>query len=122
MPTDIQRKLIVVTLTAIIGSNRVVAGPYEDALAASKRHDYATALRLLRPLAEKGDGQAQSDLGAMYYFNQGVARKQPAASAGAQHPRRSRGSAGDPPAPGRSRLTARCRLAQTNRRTTMPHT
>jgi len=37
----------------------VVAGPLEDADVAIKRHDYATALRLIRPLAEQGNANAQ---------------------------------------------------------------
>ena len=41
----------------------VVAGPLEDANAAIKRRDYATALRLIRPLAERGDANAQYNLG-----------------------------------------------------------
>jgi TPR repeat protein len=42
------------------------AGQDEDAGAAFERGDYATALRLLRPLAEQGDANAQIVLGAMY--------------------------------------------------------
>jgi hypothetical protein len=37
----------------------VAAGPIEDARAANLRGDYATALRLLRPLADQGDAFAQ---------------------------------------------------------------
>ncbi len=36
------------------------AGPYENGLAAYQRGDYATALRLWRPLAERGDADAQT--------------------------------------------------------------
>jgi hypothetical protein len=32
-----------------------VAGPFEDAQAAHGRNDYATALRLWRPLADQGN-------------------------------------------------------------------
>jgi uncharacterized protein len=48
------------------------AGPIEDADAATKKGDYATALKLLRPLAERGDPAAQTNLGAMYLGGQGV--------------------------------------------------
>ena len=48
------------------------AGPFEDVTAAYKRQDYATALRLIRPLADKGDAAAQSNLGLMYDKGQGV--------------------------------------------------
>jgi TPR repeat protein len=44
----------------------VAAGPLEDADAALKRRDYATALRLIRPLAEQGDASAQYNLGVFY--------------------------------------------------------
>ena len=59
----------------------VVAGPYEDGVAAYHRGDYATALRLLRPLAEHGSVprfgcgvpcKAQTYLGVMYAKSQGV--------------------------------------------------
>ena len=42
------------------------AGPYQDALAAYGRGDYATALSLLRPLAAQGNAWAQFNLGAIY--------------------------------------------------------
>jgi hypothetical protein len=41
----------------------VAAGPLEDADAAIKRRDYATAVRLIRPLAVQGDANAQYKLG-----------------------------------------------------------
>ena len=37
------------------------------ALAAEARHDYATELKLLRPLAEQGNALAQQRLGTMYF-------------------------------------------------------
>ena len=53
--------------------NSAMAGPQEDGLAAYQRGDYATAMRLLRPFAEKGNAVAQFDLGVMYASNgQGV--------------------------------------------------
>jgi uncharacterized protein len=48
------------------------AGPLEDGLAAYEKGDYPTAMRLLRPLAERGDANAQTKLGAMYYNSYGV--------------------------------------------------
>ena len=48
------------------------AGPSEDADAAMKRHDYKTALRLIRPLAEQGDANAQYNLGVFYDNGLGV--------------------------------------------------
>jgi TPR repeat protein len=44
----------------------VAAGPLEDADTAIKRRDYATAVRLIRPLAEQGDASAQYNLGVFY--------------------------------------------------------
>jgi TPR repeat protein len=49
-----------------------VAGPFEDAQAAHGRRDYATALRLWRPLADQGNAEAQYALGFMYDRGQGV--------------------------------------------------
>ncbi len=54
----------------------VLAAPawagWDEAVAAHKRGDYATALRELRPLAEQGDAPAQYYLGHMYRTGQGV--------------------------------------------------
>jgi len=47
-------------------------GPFEGAMAAYKRGDYATALRLLRPLANKGHRAAQNSLGMMYSQGKGL--------------------------------------------------
>ena len=48
--------------------------PFEGAVAACKRGDYATALRLLRPLARGGHHAAQNTLGMMYGQGKGVAQ------------------------------------------------
>lgn len=48
------------------------AGPFEDALAAYERHEYETALQLMRPLAEQGNAEAQNGMGALYYHGYGV--------------------------------------------------
>src|SRR5450759_1722680 len=53
-------------------STPVTAGPVEDAAAALGRGDYATALRLIRPLADQRDAYAQYNLGLMYANGQGV--------------------------------------------------
>ncbi len=49
-----------------------VAGPFEDGVAAHDNGDYATALRLWRPLAEQGYANAETNLGIMYYEGRGV--------------------------------------------------
>ena len=51
-----------------------VAGPLEDGMDAHKSGDYATALRLWRPLAEQGNADAQFALGFMLERGQGVLR------------------------------------------------
>jgi TPR repeat protein len=50
----------------------VAAGPIEDVDTAIKRRDYATAVRLIRPLAEQGDATAQYNLGVFYDNGLGV--------------------------------------------------
>jgi hypothetical protein len=49
-----------------------MAMPFEDGMAAYQREDYATAMRLWRPLADQGHAGAQSNLGVMYEKGQGV--------------------------------------------------
>jgi TPR repeat protein len=51
-----------------------VAGPFEEGVAALQRGDFATALRLLRPLAASGNADAQFNLGWMYANGKGVSR------------------------------------------------
>jgi TPR repeat protein len=53
-------------------ATQVAAGPLEDADVAIKRRDYATAVRLNRPLAEQGDANAQYNLGVFYDNGLGV--------------------------------------------------
>jgi uncharacterized protein len=68
-------KLLRATLTAslmLAMAGAAVAGPLEDGQAAYQRGDYATALRLLRPLAEQGNATAQGTLGGMYQLGHGV--------------------------------------------------
>jgi hypothetical protein len=49
----------------------VAAGPLEDGYTAYTRGDFATAMRLMRPLADQGDTTAQTVVGLLYYFNYG---------------------------------------------------
>ncbi len=63
------------TLTALVLCLCITtaqADQFDDAYAAYKKGDYATTLRLLRPLAETGDASAQYSLGNMYANGQGV--------------------------------------------------
>jgi len=50
------------------------AGPWEDGMAAYNRGDYVPAIRLFRPLAERGNAKAQSVLGVMFRRGEGVPR------------------------------------------------
>ncbi len=63
--------LLIVNLGAPITG---AAGSLEDAGAAYAKGDYATALRLLGPLADQGSAKAQTILGVMYANGQGVAQ------------------------------------------------
>ena len=66
-------KIIVAALALLVAvSAPVAAGPFEDGYAAHEKGDYATALRLLRPLAEGGNSDAQHNLGVMYEKGRGV--------------------------------------------------
>src|SRR4030095_4822684 len=53
-------------------ADTVAAGPLEDADAAVKKRDYATAVRIIRPLADQGDARAQYTLGVFYDNGLGV--------------------------------------------------
>jgi uncharacterized protein len=49
-----------------------IAGPLEDGLAAYEKYDYETALKMLEPLADQGNVDAQVRLGIMYRNGRGV--------------------------------------------------
>jgi TPR repeat protein len=76
MHTNILHRLMItlLTLSFIVSSGVALADQFEDSIAAYDRGDYATAVRLLRPLAEQGNAQAQNGLGAMYYNGKGIAQ------------------------------------------------
>lgn len=66
------RQVFAGILTATLIASTAVAGPVQDGLAAANREDFATALRIWRPLADQGDAAAQYDLGFLYAAGQGV--------------------------------------------------
>jgi TPR repeat protein len=75
-------RMFIAAITALIlamGFTSAAAGPVDDAVVAANRGDNATALRLLRPLAERGDAAAQYCLGLMYANGKGVSRDYAAA-------------------------------------------
>lgn len=67
----IKTGLAVVTISLWLSTN-VLAGEFEDGLAAAQRGDYATAHRLWLPFAVLGNASAQHNLGIMYNKGQGV--------------------------------------------------
>ena len=65
--------ILVLTMTVLLGSSGVCwSADFQKGLDASERGDYVTALKEWRPLAERGDANAQSNLGVMYEKGQGV--------------------------------------------------
>jgi hypothetical protein len=72
-PMDRTFKPAVAALILIVdfAGSSAGAGPFEDGDAA-RRADYATVMRLWRPLAEQGDARAQSNLALMGGLNNQV--------------------------------------------------
>jgi TPR repeat protein len=66
-------------MLAVSFAGSVAAGPFEDAALAYKKGDYATALGLMRSLAEEGNVAAQFNLGIMYQLSHGVPQDNEAA-------------------------------------------
>lgn len=74
------RKLLLLMLVCTAGHSKAEDGSYwvrvggtiEEAFEASLKGDYATALRIYRPLAEQGNAKAQNILGGMYLVGNGV--------------------------------------------------
>jgi TPR repeat protein len=54
--------------------SRALAGPLEGGETAIRKGDYATAMTRMTPLAERGDKDAQYEVGRMYEGGQGVAK------------------------------------------------
>jgi TPR repeat protein len=72
---DMYRYLAVGLLTLMFSTSLAVTafgGQFEDGIAAYDRGDYATAFRLMKPLAEKGDARAQHNLAVMYDYGRGT--------------------------------------------------
>jgi hypothetical protein len=64
--------MVVVILLTAWAQTPALSGPLEDGQAAEKQQDFQTALKLWQPLADQGNAEAQYDIGAMYYYGQGV--------------------------------------------------
>src|ERR1700730_1348403 len=69
----VNKMLLVLLLIALPGQFATAQTP-QDALTALQKQDYPEALRILRPLAERGDAKAQNNLGKMFEQGLGVAR------------------------------------------------
>ena len=68
----IDMRTVGILFVALTLAGTAVAGSLEDGAEALARGDFATALRLLRPLAENGNPDAQINLGNMYFDGNGV--------------------------------------------------
>ncbi len=67
------RALVVCALVlALVATCPAMAGPSQDGVAAFRRQDYAAAIAIFGPLAERGDARAQAYLGLMYANGYGV--------------------------------------------------
>jgi hypothetical protein len=66
--------LLLALAVIAVPSSACLADPLADGVAAYDRGDYATALRILQPLADQGVPYAQYQLGAMYEDGNGVAQ------------------------------------------------
>lgn len=75
-----QRQCLLAFLTAmLLGAGASNAGTWEDGYAAYQRKDYVTAVAKWQIVADSGDAQAQSLLGLMHFFGQGVPQNYPQA-------------------------------------------
>jgi TPR repeat protein len=66
-------KIALLAISAILFCNAAVAG-LKEGYNALARKDYVTAMKEYRPLAERGNAEAQYRVGRMYEFGQGVAQ------------------------------------------------
>lgn len=58
---------ILLAIAICVNATSLQATPYDDADAALKRDDEDRALIILLPLAERGEAQAQYQVGEIYY-------------------------------------------------------
>ena len=66
----LKRLLLAVSMSCLVATAN--AAPFDDAVAAHARGDYAQALKILRPLAAQGNANAQTMLGVMYILAQNL--------------------------------------------------
>ena len=63
----------------LLASGLASAGPWEEGYTAYQRKDYTTAVAKWRQVADKGNAKAQSLMGQMYFYGQGVKQDYPQA-------------------------------------------
>ncbi len=68
IPTALRRFVLAILVAGAVVSH----ADFDAGWDAYERGDYAEALRVIQPLAERGNASAQSTLGAMYQFGQGI--------------------------------------------------
>ena len=59
-------------VVALLFSGESAWADWDDGWAAYNRGDYATAFQEFLPYAERGDSDARSNLGLMYFLGKGV--------------------------------------------------
>jgi uncharacterized protein len=65
-------RAFIATVALLLANAQVHADVLQDASNAVQRKDYATAVRLLEPLAQAGQARAQTQLATLYYQGHGV--------------------------------------------------
>ena len=70
-----------IAIAALASTFAAAAGPLEDGIAAYRAKDYAKALELWRPLADKGDAAAQYQIATLYAEGKGVEQSDATAAA-----------------------------------------
>ena len=74
------KRILAVMLIGIGGlCSAAVADSLKDGNAAYNRKDYATALKLWQVSADKGNAEAQADIGGLYFTGEGVQKDYAAA-------------------------------------------
>ena len=68
----LKRLLLAASMCCLVATAN--AAPFDDAVAAYDRGDYAQALKMFRQLATKGNAVAQFNLGLMYANGRGVSQ------------------------------------------------
>ena len=68
----LRRATLTASLMLVALAGVAAAGPLVDGINAYHQGEYATAYRLLRPLAEQGDALAQLDVSILFYGGLGV--------------------------------------------------